>query len=63
MFGRGFSQNVIVAQALVNIGAGLGAISGPLIIGALVNADAHQGWRTFYVFFTSHSPGWLGTTH
>ena len=38
-----------VAQAGINIAAALGAISGPLIIGALTKGDIENGWRKFYV--------------
>lgn len=38
-----------VAQACMNIAAAMGAISGPLIIGALTKANVRDGWRTFYV--------------
>ena len=39
----------IVIQACINIGAALGAISGPLMIGALTRSNPHTGWRTFFV--------------
>lgn len=38
-----------VAQAIVNIGACLGAVIGPLSIGSLVRSNKSNGWRTFYV--------------
>lgn len=38
-----------VAQAAMNIAAALGAISGPLIIGAFTRTDPVNGWRNFYV--------------
>lgn len=38
-----------VAQAAMNVAASLGAISAPLIIGALTKANPHRGWRNFYV--------------
>lgn len=38
-----------VAQACINIAAALGAISGPLIIGALTKGDVKNGWRNYYV--------------
>lgn len=38
-----------VAQACINIAAALGAISAPLIIGALTKNDIENGWRKFYV--------------
>lgn len=38
-----------VAQACINIAAALGAISGPLIIGALTKGDVEDGWRKYYV--------------
>ncbi|KAJ9633594.1 hypothetical protein H2204_006800 [Knufia peltigerae] len=37
-----------MAQSIVNIGACLGAVAGPLSIGALVKADQKSGWRKFY---------------
>lgn len=37
-----------VAQAGMNVAAGLSAISAPLIIGALTQRNAHEGWRYFY---------------
>ena len=37
-----------MAQAGINIAAALGAISGPLAIGALTNNDPVNGWRKFY---------------
>ncbi|KAF9886379.1 hypothetical protein FE257_011524 [Aspergillus nanangensis] len=37
-----------MAQAGMNIAAGLGATSGPLIIGALTKANPLDGWRKFY---------------
>lgn len=37
------------SQGIINSAAGLGAILGPLIIGALTNADPNNGWRTYYV--------------
>ncbi|KIX93008.1 uncharacterized protein Z520_11281 [Fonsecaea multimorphosa CBS 102226] len=37
-----------MAQALINAGGGLGAISGPLIIGALTRSNPSGGWRTFF---------------
>jgi hypothetical protein len=33
----------------MNIAAALGAISGPLAIGALVKENEKDGWRKFYV--------------
>ncbi len=33
----------------MNIAAALGAISGPLIIGALTKGDVANGWRKFFV--------------
>lgn len=33
----------------MNIAAALGAISGPLIIGALTKGNEKDGWRKFYV--------------
>lgn len=38
-----------VAQACMNIAAAIGAIIGPLIIGALTRGDEKNGWRKFYV--------------
>ncbi|KAK6837344.1 hypothetical protein RU639_001133 [Aspergillus parasiticus] len=37
-----------LAQAFANTAAGLGACSGPLIIGAFTKANLHTGWRDFY---------------
>ncbi|KAK5095834.1 hypothetical protein LTS08_007971 [Lithohypha guttulata] len=37
-----------MAQAGINIAAALGAISGPLMIGALTRGDIENGWRKFY---------------
>ncbi|OQV05609.1 hypothetical protein CLAIMM_10322 [Cladophialophora immunda] len=37
-----------MAQAIVNVGACLGAVAGPLAIGALVRSNRSRGWRTFY---------------
>ncbi|KAK5444376.1 hypothetical protein LTS15_010491 [Exophiala xenobiotica] len=37
-----------MAQACMNIAAALGAISGPLIIGALTRANTQDGWRKFW---------------
>ena len=37
-----------MAQAGINVAAALGAISGPLAIGALVNNNIVDGWRNFY---------------
>ena len=42
-------QRYLVAQACINVAAALGAISGPLIIGALTKKDVENGWRNFYV--------------
>jgi len=33
----------------MNIAAAIGAISGPLVIGALVKGNEKDGWRKFYV--------------
>lgn len=33
----------------MNIAAALGAIMGPMAIGALTNNDPLNGWRNFYV--------------
>ena len=41
--------HAIVAQAAFNFSAMCGAIAGPPIMGALVNANLHSGWRTYYV--------------
>lgn len=41
----------LVAQAAINVAAALGAISGPLIIGALTERNVKDGWRNFYVGF------------
>ena len=38
-----------MAQACINVAAALGAISGPLVIGALTKGDLKNGWRNFYV--------------
>ena len=38
-----------MTQAGINIAAAGGAISGPLIIGAMTKADLENGWRNFYV--------------
>lgn len=37
-----------VALAAMSFAAGLGAITGPLIIGALTQRNAHTGWRYYY---------------
>lgn len=37
-----------MAQAGINVAAALGAICGPLAIGALTNNDIANGWRNFY---------------
>ncbi|CAK1364172.1 unnamed protein product [Cercospora beticola] len=37
-----------LCQALINVAAGLGAITGPLVIGALTQQDPIDGWRRFY---------------
>ncbi|KAI1623427.1 major facilitator superfamily domain-containing protein [Exophiala viscosa] len=37
-----------MAQACMNIAAAIGAISGPLVIGALVKGNEKDGWRKFY---------------
>lgn len=39
----------LVVQAGMNVAAALGSCIGPLTIGALTKANAHTGWRTFYV--------------
>ncbi|KAG9776540.1 hypothetical protein KCU88_g4796, partial [Aureobasidium melanogenum] len=43
-----------MAQACMNIAAAIGAIIGPLIIGALTRGDEKNGWRKFYgiLFFS-----------
>jgi hypothetical protein len=33
----------------MNVAAAIGACAGPLIIGALIERNAHTGWRNFYV--------------
>lgn len=38
-----------VAQACMNIAACLGAVIGPMAIGALTKRDPVNGWRDFYV--------------
>lgn len=48
-FGKYTDPCSLVAQSIVNIGACLGAVAGPLSIGALVKANQKDGWRTFYV--------------
>lgn len=35
-------------QALINVAAGLGAVTGPFVIGALTQQDTLGGWRKFY---------------
>ena len=35
-------------QALINVAAGLGAVTGPLVIGALTQQDTLGGWKKFY---------------
>ena len=45
-----------VAQACINIAAALGAISGPLIIGALTKGDVTNGWRNYYVSWSLQNP-------
>ena len=40
-----------VGQAAITMAAALGAIAGPLIIGALTEDSPAGGWRTFYVCF------------
>ena len=40
---------VIVSQAVMNIAACLGAVTGPLVIGAFTKADEMNGWKNFYV--------------
>ena len=42
-----------VVQALINIAASLGALTGPLVIGAFTKADPQNGWRKFYVHFSN----------
>ncbi|KAK5175466.1 uncharacterized protein LTR77_000605 [Saxophila tyrrhenica] len=37
-----------MAQAVINVAAALGAISGPMAIGGLVHRDPVNGWRNFY---------------
>jgi MFS family permease len=37
-----------MAQAGINVAASLGAVTGPLAIGALTNNDPINGWRKFY---------------
>lgn len=41
-----------MAQAAINVAAALGAISGPLIMGALTETNVKDGWRNFYVRLT-----------
>ena len=43
------ADNYTVAQACMNIAACLGAIVGPMAIGALTKRDPINGWRDFYV--------------
>ncbi|VUC36414.1 unnamed protein product [Clonostachys rosea] len=37
-----------MAQAVMNIAACLGAVVGPLVIGAFAKADVKDGWKNFY---------------
>lgn len=39
----------LVAQAVINIAACLGALVGPLVIGAFTKADVVNGWKKYYV--------------
>lgn len=39
----------IVSQAIMNIAACLGAVAGPLVIGAFTKTDEVNGWKKFYV--------------
>lgn len=39
-----------LTQAGINLAAGLAAVSGPAIAGALVKRNAHTGWRNFFWF-------------
>lgn len=34
---------------MVNVGAAIGSISAPLVIGAFTQADHSDGWRSYYV--------------
>lgn len=47
---------IIVAQAVINIDSCLGAVVGPLVIGAFTEADEVNGWKKFYV---SQPPSYL----
>jgi MFS family permease len=40
---------ITVSQAVMNIAACLGAVVGPLVIGAFAKADVKDGWKNFYV--------------
>jgi len=40
---------VAVAQAVMNVAAGIGALLGPLCIGSLTKHNIKDGWRNFYV--------------
>ncbi|KAK5447982.1 hypothetical protein LTS15_009481 [Exophiala xenobiotica] len=46
-----------MVQALINVAACLGALTGPLVIGAFTKADPINGWRKFYGWV---KPGMLG---
>jgi hypothetical protein len=39
----------LVGQAFINLAAAVGAITGPVIMGALQKRNPAGGWRTFYV--------------
>ncbi len=45
------SDLFLVAQGVLSVFAAFAAISGPLIIGALIKKNPHTGWRHFYVKF------------
>ena len=49
---------IIVSQAVMNVAACLGAVTGPLVIGAFTKADVVNGWKKFYV---SRPPPYLGS--
>lgn len=44
-----YTDASIVTQCIVNIAAALGAVTGPVIMGAFTQANPAGGWRKFYV--------------
>lgn len=51
----------LVSQAMMNIAACLGAVTGPLVIGAFTKQDVTDGWKNFYVSQQLHpltQPEW-----